>query len=185
MPALLSFLIDVPREDLSAVLGADGAPRPCLRDWLALIPGPRSPLGRWHPLEFVLALVSAENCVTLCDLGIFVDQTAGPWNQACRGQQDSGSQRSWHRASKSRLQARFPQYERDIRRPWASHVEVRRRAYTRDRRARCHRQRGAGACLARSIRSADGVRSCPCDAPPGCPFMGSLRHPGLAGWLNV
>ena len=28
----------------------------CLREWLALVPDPRSPLGRWHPLEFVLAL---------------------------------------------------------------------------------------------------------------------------------
>ena len=56
MPALLSSLIDVPRDDLSRVLADDGAPRACLREWLALVPDPRSPLGRWHPLEFVLAL---------------------------------------------------------------------------------------------------------------------------------
>ena len=56
MPALLSSLINVPREELSAVLAPDGVPRPCLREWLAGVPDPRSPLGRWHPLEFVLAL---------------------------------------------------------------------------------------------------------------------------------
>ncbi|WP_300611798.1 ISAs1 family transposase [Trebonia sp.] len=56
MPALLSSLIDASRNDLSAVLAPDGAPCPCLREWLAGIPDPRSPLGRWHPLEFVLAL---------------------------------------------------------------------------------------------------------------------------------
>ena len=56
MPALLSSLINVARKELSAVLAPDGAPCPCLRDWLARVPDPRSPLGRWHPLEFVLAL---------------------------------------------------------------------------------------------------------------------------------
>lgn len=56
MPALLSSLINVAREDLSPVLAPDGAPCPCLRGWLARVPDPRSPLGRWHPLEFVLAL---------------------------------------------------------------------------------------------------------------------------------
>jgi hypothetical protein len=56
VPALLSSLIDVPGEELSAVPAPDGAPCPCLRDWLARVPDPRSPLGRWHPLEFVLAL---------------------------------------------------------------------------------------------------------------------------------
>jgi len=35
VPALLSSLINVPREELSAVLAPGGAPRPCLRDWLA------------------------------------------------------------------------------------------------------------------------------------------------------
>ena len=56
MPALLSSLTDASRNDLSAVLAADGPSRPCLRDWLARVPDPRSALGRWHPLEFVLAL---------------------------------------------------------------------------------------------------------------------------------
>jgi predicted transposase YbfD/YdcC len=56
VPALLSSLFNVAREELSAVLAPDGAPCPCLRDWLARVPDPRSPLGRWHPLEFVLAL---------------------------------------------------------------------------------------------------------------------------------
>jgi DDE_Tnp_1-associated len=56
VPALLSSLIDVPREELSAAVSADGHCRPCLRGWLARVPDPRSPLGRWHPLEFVLGL---------------------------------------------------------------------------------------------------------------------------------
>ena len=56
VPALLSSLIDVPRDGLSVVLADDGAARPCLRNWLARVPDPRSPLGRWHPLQFVLAL---------------------------------------------------------------------------------------------------------------------------------
>jgi predicted transposase YbfD/YdcC len=56
VPALLSSLIDASRDDLSAVLAADGAARPCLRDWLARVPDPRKPPGRWHPLQFVLAL---------------------------------------------------------------------------------------------------------------------------------
>ena len=54
--ALLSSLIDVPHDDLSAVLAGDEPERPRLREWLARVPDPRSPLGRWHPLEFVLAL---------------------------------------------------------------------------------------------------------------------------------
>ncbi len=51
---LLSSLIDVPAGELAGALtaGEEGSRR-CLRDWL---PDPRSPLGRWHPLEYVLAL---------------------------------------------------------------------------------------------------------------------------------
>ena len=57
MPVLLSSLIDAPAGELPAVLAAaDDASRCCLRDWLARVPDPRSRLGRWHPLEFVLAL---------------------------------------------------------------------------------------------------------------------------------
>ena len=55
MPALLSSLIDVPRDDLSAALAGEPS-RPCLREWLARVPDPRRPRGRWHPLELVLAL---------------------------------------------------------------------------------------------------------------------------------
>jgi predicted transposase YbfD/YdcC len=55
VPALLSSLIVVPRDGLSAALA--GAPsRLCLREWLLLVPDPRKRAGRWHPLEFVLAL---------------------------------------------------------------------------------------------------------------------------------
>jgi hypothetical protein len=42
VPVTLSSLITVPTRDLSAAL--------------ALVPDPRSRAGRWHPLEFVLAL---------------------------------------------------------------------------------------------------------------------------------
>ena len=55
MPVLLSSLIDVPAGELAGVLAADES-RCCLREWLARVPDPRSRLGRWHPLEFVLAL---------------------------------------------------------------------------------------------------------------------------------
>lgn len=37
-------------------MAAEAPSRPCLRAWLRQVPDPRSPLGRWHPLEFVLAL---------------------------------------------------------------------------------------------------------------------------------
>ena len=55
MPVLLSSLISAPAGKLSGVLAADES-RCCLRAWLARVPDPRSRLGRWHPLEFVLAL---------------------------------------------------------------------------------------------------------------------------------
>jgi predicted transposase YbfD/YdcC len=55
VPVLLSSLIDVPAGDLAGVLAADES-RCCLRGWLARVRDPRSRLGRWHPLEFVLAL---------------------------------------------------------------------------------------------------------------------------------
>jgi predicted transposase YbfD/YdcC len=56
VPALLSSLIAVSRDDLSAALAREDPARPCLREWLARVPDPRRPRGRWHPLEFVLAL---------------------------------------------------------------------------------------------------------------------------------
>ena len=40
---------------MSAAL-AGGPSRLCLREWLLLVPDPRKRAGRWHPLEFVLAL---------------------------------------------------------------------------------------------------------------------------------
>jgi predicted transposase YbfD/YdcC len=56
MPVLLSSLIEAPAGELSGALAADDDSRCCLREWLARVPDPRSRLGRWHPLEFVLAL---------------------------------------------------------------------------------------------------------------------------------
>ena len=55
-PLRLSSLAGVCRDDLSAAVAADGPARPWLREWLACVPDPRSLPGRWHPLEFVLAL---------------------------------------------------------------------------------------------------------------------------------
>ncbi len=52
---LLSSLIDVPAAELAGTLAVDES-RCCLREWLARVPDPRSRLGRWHPLVFVLAL---------------------------------------------------------------------------------------------------------------------------------
>jgi hypothetical protein len=57
VPALLSSLINAPPGDLAEVLAAgDDASRCCLREWVARVPDPRSVTGRWHPLEYVLAL---------------------------------------------------------------------------------------------------------------------------------
>ena len=53
---LPSSLIDVPSGELAAAVTAGDVTRRYLRDWLALVPDPRPPLGRWHRLEFVLAL---------------------------------------------------------------------------------------------------------------------------------
>ncbi len=51
MPVLLSSLIDAPAEELAGALAADES-RCCLRDWLALVPDPRSRLGRWHSIWY-------------------------------------------------------------------------------------------------------------------------------------
>jgi predicted transposase YbfD/YdcC len=57
VPALLSSLIRAPAGDLAGALAAgDEVSRRCLREWLARVPDHRSVMGRWHPLEFVLAL---------------------------------------------------------------------------------------------------------------------------------
>jgi hypothetical protein len=58
VPVLLSFLTGIPSGDLSLsrAVAAEDAPRDCLREWLARVPDPRSRPGRWHRLEFVLAL---------------------------------------------------------------------------------------------------------------------------------
>ena len=54
---LLSSLINAPPGDLAGVLAAgEDASRCCLREWVARVPDPRSVTGRWHPLEYVLAL---------------------------------------------------------------------------------------------------------------------------------
>jgi hypothetical protein len=55
MPVLLSSLTGASEEELAGALAADES-RCCLREWLALVPDPRSQLGGWHLLEFVLGL---------------------------------------------------------------------------------------------------------------------------------
>jgi predicted transposase YbfD/YdcC len=53
---LLSSLIDVPSGQCGALPAADVVSRCCLLEWLARVPDPRSVMGRWHPLGYVLAL---------------------------------------------------------------------------------------------------------------------------------
>ena len=55
MPVVLSSVINVPVGKLARALAADES-RCSLREWLACVPDPRSRLGRWQPLVFVLAL---------------------------------------------------------------------------------------------------------------------------------
>lgn len=55
--ATLSSLITAAADAISEALSAGGGMfRCCLRDWLRTVPDPRKRAGRWHPLEFVLAL---------------------------------------------------------------------------------------------------------------------------------
>lgn len=58
MPSVtLSSLLSAPAAAISESLSAAGdMSRCCLRDWLRTVPDPRKKAGRWHPLEFVLAL---------------------------------------------------------------------------------------------------------------------------------
>jgi len=53
---LLSSLIDVPSGQSGRLPAADDTSRYCLREWLARVPDPRSVMGRWHLLGYVLAL---------------------------------------------------------------------------------------------------------------------------------
>ena len=56
MPVLLSSLIEVPSGQSGRLPAADDGSRCCLREWLAGVPDPRSVMGRWHLLGYVLAL---------------------------------------------------------------------------------------------------------------------------------
>jgi hypothetical protein len=56
VPALLSSLIKAPAGGLAGALAAGDSSRDCVREWLARVPDHRSVMGRWHPLEFVVAL---------------------------------------------------------------------------------------------------------------------------------
>lgn len=99
MPVLLSSLIDVPRRALSGALAGDDASRDCLRGWLAGVPDPRSRLGRWHPLEFVLALAVCAYTAAGHDCA----EAAAEWAAGCSqqtlgmlgGRRDPWSMRIW------------------------------------------------------------------------------------------
>jgi predicted transposase YbfD/YdcC len=81
VPLLLSSLIDVPARELAGTLAADGS-RCCLRGWLARVPDPRSRLGRWHPLAFVLGLAVCAFTAAGHDSPEAVAQWAGCCSQA-------------------------------------------------------------------------------------------------------
>jgi hypothetical protein len=89
VPALLSSLIDVPADVLSGVLAADGVPRPCLVEWLGRVPDPRSPLGRWHPLGYVLGLAVCAFTAAGHDSPVAIAEWAAGCSreilQTCRG----------------------------------------------------------------------------------------------------
>jgi hypothetical protein len=82
VPALLSSLIDVPAGELSGVLAAGGVLRPCLGEWLGQVPDPRSPLGRWHPLGYVLGLAICAFTAAGHDCPVAVAEWAAACSQA-------------------------------------------------------------------------------------------------------
>jgi DDE_Tnp_1-associated len=55
---VLSSLTGIPSRDLSRTVAAEDSPRDCLRERPARVPDQRSRPGRWHRLEFVLAMVA-------------------------------------------------------------------------------------------------------------------------------
>ena len=79
MPVLLSSLIDAPAAQLSGALAADDSPSR-LRGWLARVPDPRSRLGRWHPLEFVLGLAIC----AFTAAGHDAPEAVAEWAAGCR-----------------------------------------------------------------------------------------------------
>jgi len=76
---LLSSLIDAPAAQLSGALAADDSPSR-LRGWLARVPDPRSRLGRWHPLEFVLGLAIC----AFTAAGHDAPEAVAEWAAGCR-----------------------------------------------------------------------------------------------------
>jgi len=79
VPVLLSSLIDAPAAQLSGALAADDSPSR-LRGWLARVPDPRSRLGRWHPLEFVLGLAIC----AFTAAGHDAPEAVAEWAAGCR-----------------------------------------------------------------------------------------------------
>ena len=99
VPVLLSSLIDVPRCALSGALACGDVSRCCLREWLAGVPDPRSRLGRWHPLEFVLALAVCAYTAAGHDCAEAVAEWASGCSQqtlaVLGGRRDPWSMRIW------------------------------------------------------------------------------------------
>src|SRR4029077_18746476 len=96
----------VPTGELAGVLAADES-RCCLREWLARVPDLRSPLGRRHPLVYVLAL-------TICAFtaaGHDSPAAVAEWVAGCA--QDTlavlgGRRVPWRPGSRSAGSAAFP-----------------------------------------------------------------------------
>jgi hypothetical protein len=103
MPALLPSLIKAPAGDLGGAIAAGGdSSLACLREWLAQVPDHRSVMGRWHPLEFVLALAIC----AFTAAGHDSPTAAAEWAAGCSqhtlavlgGRRDHGCSGSWRRA---------------------------------------------------------------------------------------
>jgi hypothetical protein len=76
---LLSSLI--PPGELAGAVAGDAGSRGCLREWLAGVPDPRSRLGRWHRLEFVLTLAVCASTAAGHDGAVAVAEWAAGCSQ--------------------------------------------------------------------------------------------------------
>ena len=82
MPVLLSSLIGMPPGQPGTWSAADSTSRCCLREWLAQVPDPRSAPGRWHPLEYILALAVCAFTAAGNDSPVAIAEWAAACSQA-------------------------------------------------------------------------------------------------------
>jgi len=82
VPVLLSSLIDVPSGQAGTLPAADDVSRCCLREWLAQVADPRSVMGRWHPLGYVLALAVCAFTAAGHDSPVAISEWAAACSQA-------------------------------------------------------------------------------------------------------